>query len=833
MPQKVVKFKGINRMINEFQTSGECEELINMRLNASGGLSVIKPKKIVETGTKFDKLYEHAWGEVRNLIVVNTDGNVEWIAEDGGVKTITSEFTTSNVSISSAGNVLVVYNEDDEKQYVFKFKDGEYEHYTIIPQQIEDIYVHYDSTKFTTATASTNSEFTKEGYNDAMQRAAAKFYYDNPNGLCGAAVIGCTYELEGGEEIWSTAFMVANALNFPEYQKPGMYNNDERWIQVHGASELYVNLTLGKKNTDGIKRINIYATRPVMPYESEIVKETTTGNPKPEFNKIPLEDLNLASQLMYYQGSIDLGTNQKTLLLNFGMSQGAEKVMEVTSGCINRVGQSVSYNNRFHYYNSKKTHQIQIPTASASRASENSSFWLAYVKFENDNKFAGKWKLINKIYEFDEATVQDFIYPMAGVTTLAFVKMGFDITKQELSAPYAEMFYVNLKDSPSYNYSYVFDVLPSIESAAYFGELMRSEGQRWSEDFVYDTTVDMKNETNIINVSAQYNPYVFPVEYSYSFGGEIIDIATAYTPITSTQIGQYPINVFTSAGIFAMEQGDGSVLYSNITPLQPHVIEGRAASTPHGIFFISSKNVFVLAGRDVANITYVLNGARELELRENKAHKLLCGSDGTFYKITQILSTKDFEDFVSDAILTYDQLNNELYISSKDNESTYSYVFGLNTKQFHKTSLVYLNTQSGARYTVEKSGSNRRIVDLHTEEKVDESTGAARLKPILLQTRPMSLDAAFTHIQRLILLADAKLKDGQYLCLSVFGSDNLSDWKCIISSQKQDTVLRQIRTNKSAKSYRDYVILITGLVDTDTDISDLIADYTVVNRRLG
>jgi hypothetical protein len=67
----------------------------------------------------------------------------------------------------------------------------------------------------------------------------------------------------------------------------------------------------------------------------------------------------------------------------------------------------------------------------------------------------------------------------------------------------------------------------------------------------------------------------------------------------------------------------------------------------------------------------------------------------------------------------------------------------------------------------------------------------------------------------------------------VFGSDNLYDWKCIISAQKHNTVLRQIRTNRAAKSYKDYVILINGLVSTDTDLSDIIADYTVVSRRLG
>jgi hypothetical protein len=190
------------------------------------------------------------------------------------------------------------------------------------------------------------------------------------------------------------------------------------------------------------------------------------------------------------------------------------------------------------------------------------------------------------------------------------------------------------------------------------------------------------------------------------------------------------------------------------------------------------------------------------------------------------LSTKDFEEFISGASLTYDQLHNELYISS----NTTSYVFNLDTKMFHKASQSFSASQKGARYVLNayKSGvvTGFQIIDMHSEVDSDN-------QPIFLQSRPMSLDTLSTHIQRLVLLTDATLKDDQHLFVSVFASDNLNNWKCIISSQKYDTVLRQIRTNRAAKSYKDYVFIINGIVDTNTDLSDIIIDYTVVNRRLG
>jgi hypothetical protein len=317
---------------------------------------------------------------------------------------------------------------------------------------------------------------------------------------------------------------------------------------------------------------------------------------------------------------------------------------------------------------------------------------------------------------------------------------------------------------------------------------------------------------------------VFPVQYSYSFGGEIKDLATSYLPISSTQIGQYPLTVFTTTGIYALEQGSGSVLYGNIVPLQPMAIEGKATSSPIGTFFISSKGLYLLSGREAVNLSYVLNGDRELTLRDNEAYKKLCfDKKGNFHDFSLFVSSQDFEDFIEGAELTYDQLQNELYISKSD--VNYSYVLNINTKAYHKVSKKYIGARNASRLVIEVEGDSMNVVDLHSEDN--------SVQPILLQSRPFSLEAFYTHIQRLILMVDAKLETGHNLCFSVFGSDNLHDWKCIISSQKQNTILRHIRTNRAAKSYKDYVILISGLVSTDTDLSDIIADYTVVSRRLG
>jgi hypothetical protein len=817
MPQKVLKFTGINRKVNEFESSGACEELINLRPGVRGGCSVVKPKKIVESNVQYESFYAHEFGDIYNRIVVYNDGSIVWTNTDKDAPVVISdEIKTNDISLSSAGNVLVAYSEKENKQLVFKFEEGEYKPYRVSVKPIikTGITLDYkkDSPYANSAIADNKTVFA---CNETLQKVASGFYKKYPNGICGAAIIGCAYELEDGFEFWSTSFIVANVARENGYVTPTI--GDDLSITVTGASKAILNLEFADTDAIGIKRLNIYATRPIFPYNAVEVKTTPDRPSDIHFEGVSLDEYNLSSELMYYQGSVEVNKKTASFVLNFGKEQAGDSVMEVNPGCIERIGNNVSYNNRFHFYRSNIYHVLQTPTVSRIIDERSSGpMWISYVNFD------GKWRLTGAVHKFSDSLPNDFAYPMAGVSKLAFVKGNS--SESSFNVPYEEMFYVEMKDSQSYNYSYAFDITPKVVSAKEFQKEISETGQLWGDPV--SNKIFWKKELNAINVSAHFNPYVFPVEYSYSIGGEILDIATSYLPISSTQVGQFPLTIFSSNGIYALEQGNGNVLYSNITPLQPLVIEGKAIATPFGTFFISSKSLFVLSGREVINISYILNGERELTLRDVEAYKRLCfDKTGSFFDFSRILSGEDFEDFISDAIFTYDQLQNELYISSRNENIAYSYVLNLDTKAYHKIAKRYLEAKNGARYVIEAVGVDKNLVDLHIEEKAEQA--------ILLQSRPFGLEVLYTHIQRLILPADANLTCNQNLCISVFGSDNLHDWKCIISSQKHNAILRHIRTNKAAKSYKDYVILITGTVDTNTDISDLIADYTVVNRRLG
>lgn len=812
MPQKVIKFAGIDRMVNEFQNTGACEELINLRPMIGSGYEVVRNKFKKAATTVLDTVYEHSFGDVRNLISIQ-NGIVSWIEIDKNkATTITAKYINRKVSLSSSGNILLVYDKDAEEQSVFRFSDGKYESYDVVEKKIENIEFSYEYNSNLPLTDVVQAEENSvESLTNALNKAASSFHNKFENGLCGAAIVGCTYEFEDGSEMWSTAFAVANVTRLDGFKDPYISYDTNNKVYVQGARNVVMKLTLRAGEAKNIKRINVYSTRAVLPYRVDY------GSPTSTIVKTSLKDTNLAGQLMYYQGSVNVDKDVQTLALKFGTGLESDNLMNVTQGCIERTGDVIAYNGRFYYFNGSVKHVIQIPTNNfdVSRNDLGSNY-IAYVNFN------GNWRLINKKYMISDTSISDYIYPMSGVKEIVFVKAK--LSENGSITSNSTMFKVTLEDSSAYNYSYAFDVTPSIESVGSFYDTLVEAGQIGVTTF--DDTVFWKKEANVLNISAQNNPLIFPVEYSYLFGGEIIDIATAYTPISSSQAGQYPITIFTTNGIYSMEQGNGNTLYSNIVPLQPLVINGKAEPTPYGTFFVSSKSLYLLSGRDISNVSYALKGKRGIDIRNNDAYnKLYCSGAGIMYNFKDLLSSCEFEEFISNASLTYDQLQNELYISSNNDNIIYSYVFNLDTKMFYKISRRYFAYQTGARYVIEKIGGMKNIIDLHTEEDCNQH--------ILLQSRPMSLDTLRTHIQRLVLLADATLSGNQNLCISVFGSDNLNDWKCIISSQKHDTVLRQIRTNRAAKSYKDYIFIINGVVDSNTDLSDIIVDYTVVNRRLG
>lgn len=811
MPQKAIRFKGINRKVNEFQSSGECEELVNMRPTGSG-LEIVRPKQTKLTGVDYD-VYNHVFADKSLLIGVLPENNFEiYLIDEDGDRTLIDEFAGSgpDYSVAFLGNQLLVYHNAELRAYAYQ--GGRYERVDAsVPDDLDISYSVSTGYGYVMETSIASSDPKSNEFKEEVQKhwSAALGQNSRKDEIYGPVIVAFNLTTDDGTEFWTNKWIHANP--FLSTGKDMIYYEYSDGTKRFTFDSFSIRFTIAKKqfSTSGVKntvsKVNVYATRPVFPYNIDSMQAVTDNVHSREIHAtaVGMNDSDITKQLLYYQRSIPVSKIEEgdvSFTLDFGEGQAGEKVLEVDSGPVKRAGNMVAYNNRLHVFDSYVKIYPQSVVCS-SNAQDSFQERDAYVYLESN----GETIVLKTTAHVPIDNMGSMVHSIACCYPDARAK------KILIAVPDTSSYStINLEPSDRYNFAW---------GEGKYPDTLISGGS-------IKTTGNMLHEANTINVSAQYNPFVFPVEYSYSLGGKILDLATSYLPISSTQVGQYPLTAFTTAGIYALEQGNGAVLYSNITPLQPLVIDGTATTTPMGTFFISGGNLYLLSGREQANLSYILNGERELYIRELDSYRrLCCNTGGRVYNFGPLLSGEDFEDFIENVSLTYDQLQNELYISSNDPAISYSYVLNLDTKSYHKISRRYRPTQNGSRYAVELVGGTANMVDLHVEEKGEQ--------PVFLQSRPMPLEVLYTHIQRLMLLADARLTGGQYLCLSVFASDNLYDWKCIITAQKHDTALRQIRTNRAAKSYKDYIIVINGIVHSDTDISDIIADYTVVNRRLG
>lgn len=812
MPQKAVRIKGINRKINEFQSSGECEELINVRPTGSG-LEIVRPKLTKLHGIDYD-VYNHVFGD-KSLIVGVVAGNVfeiYSISGDGTVSLI-DDFAGygSDYSIAFLGNQMLISHA--EELHAYAYKNNKYvKTDAAVPDDLDVSYSVSTGYGYSEDTSIAASDPDSNMFKEEVQKhwSAALGQNSNKDEIFGPVLVAFNLTLSDGTEFWTNKWIYvnpfirsANGKEMIYYEGGGVKRFTFDSFKIRFTVSRKIMSSSGVDNT--VSKVNVYATRPVFPYNIDSMTAVTNNVHDREIYAVAsgMNDSGVTKQLMYYQRSIPVEQIEQgdvSFTLDFGESQAGERVLNVDNGPVKRVGKMVAYNNRLHVFDSTS---IIYPQSIVCTSNAADAFYErdAYVYLDCN----GDTNVVHT----------KAIVPIDGtgsmVHSISCCYPDARAKKVLIAVPNISSYStIDLEPSDRYNFAW--------GEAKYPDNLVGGSGIP-----SVDNTV---KESNTINVSAPYNPFVFPVEYSYGLGGKILDLATAYLPISSTQVGQYPLTVFTTAGIYAIEQGNGEVLYGNITPLQPLVIEGSATTTPFGTFFVSAKNLYLLSGREQTNVSYILNGERELYIRELESYRRLCCSTSHgLYNFEPLLSGEDFEDFINDVSLTYDQLHNELYISSSDQNIKYSYVLNLDTNSFHKVSRRYRPTMNGSRYAVELTGSTANMVDMHIEEKCEQ--------PVFIQSRPMPLEVLYTHIQRLMLLVDARLTDGQYLCVSVFASDNLYNWKCIISAQKHDTVLRQIRTNRAAKSYKDYIIVINGVVHSDTDISDIIADYTIVNRRLG
>lgn len=218
---------------------------------------------------------------------------------------------------------------------------------------------------------------------------------------------------------------------------------------------------------------------------------------------------------------------------------------------------------------------------------------------------------------------------------------------------------------------------------------------------------------NKIKVSASNNSFVYPFENTYSIGSStnrIIAIQSAAIEMPEMKIGEMPLYVFTTEGIYALIAGS-ETLYARVSPINyDKIINPNVIAINGAIVYITEKGVHLLTNQGSQVISTPIHDKSNRPPLE-------------FLRICQMIYPKE---------------HNEVVFLDPSRSTTSAYIFNLDGMYWSTRDLV------GEKLNTDDLIDGATIYDLANE---DESAGL----PIDIASRPMKLgDLEFKRIETLI-----------------------------------------------------------------------------------
>lgn len=174
------------------------------------------------------------------------------------------------------------------------------------------------------------------------------------------------------------------------------------------------------------------------------------------------------------------------------------------------------------------------------------------------------------------------------------------------------------------------------------------------------------------------NPFAFDIASTCYFQDRIIDMAAVTKALSTGQVGQFDVMVFTEGGIHAVKVGaDGSFTATN--PLTREIaLPGTVSPIDQAIIFSTDKGVMMLSGSDVIDLSPNMKGAAWLP----SPMPTLATDDTDWSALFPLITNTTFIDFVKGAKTAYDYKNARLLLYNP--AYAYMYVYMLQSATWHK-----------------------------------------------------------------------------------------------------------------------------------------------------
>lgn len=319
--------------------------------------------------------------------------------------------------------------------------------------------------------------------------------------------------------------------------------------------------------------------------------------------------------------------------------------------------------------------------------------------------------------------------------------------------------------------------------------------------------------SNTVKYSDYGNPFHFPAINSIQVGNEsIVGVSTSAKALSQGQFGQFPLYVFCTDGIWALEVGsDGS--YTSVTPVSRDVCNNPDSITQidGAVVFTTDQGLMMIQGSEVVNLSGAMEGFNVDEKKYFPDGFFDSYDKGDFDDLV-ITETRDFREILKTCKIAYDYVNKMLRIFPiGENLKGKYYVFSLESREF---ATVYLPGWNGANINVVADYPSSIIQINNKLYRPSETDDNENTKNGLLLTRPIDMGEPFAMKK----LQDMKLhytkhnkKKETFVKMVVYVSNDGEHWYVLSSLRK-----------RAYKYYR--VALITKMTDNDA-LSGMIMRY--------
>lgn len=195
------------------------------------------------------------------------------------------------------------------------------------------------------------------------------------------------------------------------------------------------------------------------------------------------------------------------------------------------------------------------------------------------------------------------------------------------------------------------------------------------------------NNANKVFTSEVGNPFYFPIGGINTVGvGEILGISSTTRALSQGQFGQFPLIVFATDGIWAMEVSDTG-LYSVKQPISRDVCSNPKSITQidGAVVFVSKKGLMMVDGSNVSELSAELNGP-SLKLSSVYSLSTILSNEGLTGEVEAI---SDPNGFLQVCQIAYDYANQRLILFNP--EKSYAYLFEINSRHWATMTSGYKN----------------------------------------------------------------------------------------------------------------------------------------------